>query len=715
MHRILNGCPSDLISNWQFNESSGDVLDVVSHYNGTISGATRMASTCPIGLGVANSQVENQGLVNFTNTNFQANYSLLDEASLTTTRLNIRPYEVEGIGVDNVPLDHQYWILNRYEKSGDWQADLTFTLSEDITLADQAAPFGFKLYGRAFNSDGDWTAIMNANAANAADNSITFPSISQSGQFLITRSNETILTTSVEEIGYCQVSANMNENIQTYFVGGNGLTEVVALTVSGNFEISLDSLSGYGAALSLNPVDGTVNLTKIYARPNAVAISSDIGQITHSSNGVTSKNVALSLKSIGTIASNLLDGEDGAYMTLPRNPDLLFGPSQDFTVELWIYTDASNSDPSIISNKNWASGGNVGWGLFYLNDDWKVNINGSGGSRVDLNSNAPAINDGNWHHLAVVFDRDDQLSIYQDGALTNQITMSGLNGRSIDAGFPINVLQDGTGIYGIPMNAKIDELRLWNTIRTGEQIQANMNITLSCLENGLVAYYQFNETTGECKDEFGGNHGTLMNGALRNPSDAPINLAEEEDCKGYRQLVEQISAGIYQFRAKDTLNSTATLMSGSQVDYRAGKMIILKPGFLAATGAQFLAKIEACIPDESLQQEVSIPNQRNTTLQNYSIKLSLNLERETITPEIVVFPNPVNEHLQIQIKSEVQEVAEISIQNSFGIILQQKKEYIQANYYQTSLQVADYAPGMYWVRIRFTETGNWQVVPIIKG
>ena len=114
------------------------------------------------------------------------------------------------------------------------------------------------------------------------------------------------------------------------------------------------------------------------------------------------------------------------------------------------------------------------------------------------------------------------LSIYQDGFLTNQTSMAGLDGLNIDAGYPINVLQDGTGTYSIFTDAKIDELRLWNTTRTTQQIRENMHLTLSCSENGLAAYYQFNETTGDCLDFVGGHHGTLMNSATRITSDIPV-------------------------------------------------------------------------------------------------------------------------------------------------------------------------------------------------
>ena len=44
----------------------------------------------------------------------------------------------------------------------------------------------------------------------------------------------------------------------------------------------------------------------------------------------------------------------------------------------------------------------------------------------------------------------------------------------------------------------MDEAGLWNYARTTEQISSNMNYELSGLEQGLVAYWDFNEGRVAC-------------------------------------------------------------------------------------------------------------------------------------------------------------------------------------------------------------------------
>jgi len=51
------------------------------------------------------------------------------------------------------------------------------------------------------------------------------------------------------------------------------------------------------------------------------------------------------------------------YATLGAPPDLLFDTG-DFSVSMWVnYTDQAG-DPPFISNKNWDSVNNIGWGIF---------------------------------------------------------------------------------------------------------------------------------------------------------------------------------------------------------------------------------------------------------------------------------------------------------------------------------------------------------------
>lgn len=160
-------------------------------------------------------------------------------------------------------------------------------------------------------------------------------------------------------------------------------------------------------------------------------------------------------------------GFNGANYAVAANPSVGDFGIGDFTVECWINTTGWSGDPSIISNKNWASGNNTGFVLAGNTNGttWKVNV-GDGGDRVDLNGGV--INDGLWHHLAFSCDRDGLMSIYQDGRLMGQETMTSIGNMS--SGLDFCIAQDGTGTYPDFWPGAIAEVRLWDIVISDEDI-----------------------------------------------------------------------------------------------------------------------------------------------------------------------------------------------------------------------------------------------------
>ena len=137
---------------------------------------------------------------------------------------------------------------------------------------------------------------------------------------------------------------------------------------------------------------------------------------------------------------------DGVILD-PGSNDLSYRYTEDFTVSVWVNSSTDNSDPSIIGDKDWGSGGNKGFVFAYRgNSGWKINIGDGAGNRVDISGNA--INDGNWHLLTVTFDRDGDAILYEDLVEIDRENMSAIG--DTNSGLPIYVGQDGTGTYGIP-------------------------------------------------------------------------------------------------------------------------------------------------------------------------------------------------------------------------------------------------------------------------
>lgn len=171
---------------------------------------------------------------------------------------------------------------------------------------------------------------------------------------------------------------------------------------------------------------------------------------------------------VGTIVT--FDGVNNK-VEITNVPDLNFRNTADFSVGLWVNTTATNSDPSIIGDKDWGSGGNPGFVFAFRGDDWKLNA-GDGSNRIDIDG--AVINDGNWHFLVATFDRDGNATIYQDGISIGSTDMSGIGDMS--SGNPIHLAQDGTGGYGDWFEGQIGEVFIYDYVLSSEEVASASSV-----------------------------------------------------------------------------------------------------------------------------------------------------------------------------------------------------------------------------------------------
>jgi hypothetical protein len=176
-----------------------------------------------------------------------------------------------------------------------------------------------------------------------------------------------------------------------------------------------------------------------------------------------------------------------AHAQLPIDAKLDFG-TEDFSVAFWLKVDNTTfpeSDPVIVGNKDWGSGGNRGF-LVALdgaggvgNHLWTVNAADGDGGRLDWDADdnaTPDLVDGKWHFVAVAFDRDATMNVYFDGKLKQ--TDEALDSKDLTTApgdlapddLPFTIMQDATGAYGADFEAWLDNLRIWNRVITPEEI-----------------------------------------------------------------------------------------------------------------------------------------------------------------------------------------------------------------------------------------------------
>lgn len=178
--------------------------------------------------------------------------------------------------------------------------------------------------------------------------------------------------------------------------------------------------------------------------------------------------------------------------------ELDFRATQDFSISFWVKTTATNSDPSMVGDKDWNGGSNPGFVFAFTGGTWKLNA--GGGGRIDIGGHA--INDGKWHNLAATFDRDGVVTLYEDGVNIGTKDISGLT--DMTSGNPINIAQDGTGSYGSWFNGSIANVKLFDYVLTENQV-LNLGTTGAALvrSSGINKYLTVEQFNGSKFIDFG--------------------------------------------------------------------------------------------------------------------------------------------------------------------------------------------------------------------
>src|SRR6266496_5791381 len=147
--------------------------------------------------------------------------------------------------------------------------------------------------------------------------------------------------------------------------------------------------------------------------------------------------------------------------------------TRDWTVSAWVKTVGSGM---VVTKMGFVGGANPdGWGL-------SVSANGTVGAVVHKSGartlnifagDGATVNDGQWHHIAVVFNRAGSMTRHVDGAPSGtQYSLSSLSGQSIDSTRQLRIgARDQTGdeIY---FNGVIDDVRVYARALSVEEIAA---------------------------------------------------------------------------------------------------------------------------------------------------------------------------------------------------------------------------------------------------
>ena len=190
------------------------------------------------------------------------------------------------------------------------------------------------------------------------------------------------------------------------------------------------------------------------------------------------------------------------YVTIPDHVSLDL--TNNYTIEAWIYPHSFNDKGGIVSKYHTASANGYLLRLTSTSPFSGLTLNEVSTSNGVLSANT-------WYHVAGVVDGGSVI-IYVDGI---EQSVSGTALSVISNSDPVRI---GVDYITDPryFNGLIDEVRIWSDVRTEQEIIENMCISLTGNEDGLRAYYTFDNISGNDLQDFALDDESLNDGSLQN-------------------------------------------------------------------------------------------------------------------------------------------------------------------------------------------------------
>lgn len=224
-----------------------------------------------------------------------------------------------------------------------------------------------------------------------------------------------------------------------------------------------------------------------------------------------------------------LTGEE--YISLGNHES--FNLNDSITCQLWINIQSIGSEQEIIGKATWPMSG------------WKLSLTSQGKLeffvRTVDNTFRTVLSDSvlvenEWYHVSMVYDGFNS-SIYINGILDNVETFDEQSNikASEDSDLRIGKIRNGPYAF----SGRIDDVRIWNTCVSEEEISYCMGNNLSGSETDLICYINFDEAFGKSViDLVSKTNHEIVNGNEQNWqfSDIPVTY----NVGKYRNLIESI-------------------------------------------------------------------------------------------------------------------------------------------------------------------------------
>lgn len=300
------------------------------------------------------------------------------------------------------------------------------------------------------------------------------------------------------------------------------LVTVTLASVPTGLQLTYDGTSGTTPMTRSSVVGSTHTLTALTPQGTATFASwSDGGAAQHNIT-VPASNVTYTatFNTPPSTAHSLSLNGTTAYADVAHAAEL--NVTGDWTVELWFKDENTsyNHPTSYLLMK-----GNTDTdpdAPFMLGIEWNSLFAGertAWGNQL-VRSSLANVSVGQWHHLAATMTAATrQVTIYLDGVQVAQGTLSAqsTSGNAL----PVQIGRNGSADHAF--RGKLDDIRLWNVVRSAAEIQANRQAEISSPGASLVGYWKFNEGSGTSAADFGGvPQAATLRGPAAWSTDSPL-------------------------------------------------------------------------------------------------------------------------------------------------------------------------------------------------
>ena len=360
--------------------------------------------------------------------------------------------------------------------------------------------------------------------------------------------------------------------------------------------------------------------------------------------------------------------------------------NKSFTMEFWSKKHPAGYDDMVIGHGQW---GKQHKSIHFGFRDNKLYC----GFYGDDISSDTTYTDTTWHHYAMSFNNSTRLqSLYRDGELiktrTADSTYLGTGKVYIGAVSAISRFYRGY----------LDEIRIWDTLRTTEQIQSSMYYPVNTGEAGLIAYWQFDELRGNyCYDKSSNqNTGRLYNFPLENERSSLWTI---HNIEADTSLV--LFAGYSPINANISITELEPPINGSLTIDENNSILIYNPSpdWIGYDSLSWIVddgtNVDSC----------------RVYINPFNFPVLDNIEQTKFKDDlfnISVYPNPANSF--ITIASNARATVSISIYNESGKQILKRNSNLSA----ISIDCRQYSAGSYFLIISDGKTSVEKTIVISR-